>query len=183
MKVLLPFLCVLVAAVPLRGAAPDFNRDIRPILARHCLGCHGPEKQESGLRVDRRQSLLVGGDSGDPAVRPGKPASGELVRRITSRDPEMMMPPKGARLDAAAVRTISEWIQRGAVMPDDADPRETHWSFRPLKPVPLPTVPASASNRIRSPIDTFVIARLHANRLQLSGPATRRRLLLSLIHI
>ena len=89
----------------------------------------------------------------------------------------MMMPPKGARLDAAAVRTISEWIQRGAVMPDDADPRETHWSFRPLKPVPLPTLPASESNPIRSPIDTCVIARLHANRLQLSEPATRRRLL------
>ena len=177
MKALLPFLCVLIAAVPLRAAAPDFNKDIRPILARHCLGCHGPEKQESGLRLDRQQSLLVGGDSGDPAIRPGKPASGELVRRITSRDPELMMPPKGARLDAAAIRTISEWIRRGAVMPDDADPRETHWSFRPLKPVPLPTVPASSANRIGSPIDTFVIARLHANRLELSEPAARRQLL------
>ena len=108
MKALLPVLLVLIAAPPLRAAAPDFDKDIRPILAKHCLGCHGPKKQESGLRLDRRQSLLAGGDSGDPAIRPGKPESGELTRRLNSRDPEVMMPPKGPRLDAAAVRTISE---------------------------------------------------------------------------
>ncbi len=177
MKALLPVLLVLNAAASLRAAAPDFDKDIRPILAKHCLGCHGPEKQESGLRLDRRQSLLAGGDSGDPAIRPGKPKSGELTRRLNSRDPEVMMPPKGPRLDAAAVRTIFEWIRRGAVMPRDTDPRGTHWSFQPLKPVPLPTVPATSANRIRSPVDTFVIARLQADRLQLSGRADRRRLL------
>ena len=93
MKALLPFLCVLIAAVPLRAAAPDFNKDVRPILARHCLGCHGPEKQESGLRLDRRQSLLVGGDSGDPAIRPGTCSASRPTAARRTSDPENEPPP------------------------------------------------------------------------------------------
>ena len=49
-------------------AAPDFSRDVRPILERSCFGCHGPEKQKSGYRLDRRDLAMKGGDSGNPAI-------------------------------------------------------------------------------------------------------------------
>ena len=87
-------LSLLLAAPALRAAGPQFITDIRPLLQKHCNRCHGSGKQESGLRLDRRRSLLAGGDSGLPAIRPGKPAASELIKRITSRDPEVMMPPR-----------------------------------------------------------------------------------------
>ncbi len=170
-------LSLLLTAPALRAAGPQFITDIRPLLQKHCNRCHGAGKQESGLRLDRRRSLLAGGDSGLPAIRPGKPAASELIKRITSRDPEVMMPPKGPRLEARSVRLISEWVRLGGVMPDDPDTLKSHWSFQPLKQVPLPRLTAADTKLARSPIDQFVISRLRANRLGLSKPADRRRLL------
>jgi len=170
-------LSLLLAAPALRAAGPQFSTDIRPLLQKHCNRCHGATKQESGLRLDRRRSLLAGGDSGLPAIRPGKPTASQLIQRITSRDPEVRMPPKGPRLDDRSVGLISEWIRQGGVMPDDPDTLKSHWSFQPLKHVPLPRLASADAQLARSPIDQFIISRLRANRLGLSKPTDRRRLL------
>ncbi|MEE3286017.1 MAG: DUF1549 domain-containing protein, partial [Planctomycetota bacterium] len=174
----LPLLLMIATATTgLRAEAAEPNDAARNLLSKHCFSCHGPDKQQGGLRLDQRRSLLAGGDSGEPAIRPGKPVASELIRRITSRDAEVMMPPKGPRLSSRAVGMISEWIRRGAVMPRDANTRTSHWSFQPLKPVRLPTLSRAGAARARSPIDSFIIAQLAASQLQLSAPTDRRRLL------
>ncbi|MED5399095.1 MAG: PSD1 and planctomycete cytochrome C domain-containing protein [Planctomycetota bacterium] len=174
----LPLLLMIATATTgLRAEAAEPNDAARNLLSKHCFSCHGPDKQQGGLRLDQRRSLLAGGDSGEPAIRPGKPVASELIRRITSRDAEVMMPPKGPRLSSRAVGMISEWIRRGAVMPRDANTRTSHWSFQPLKPVRLPTLSRAAAARARSPIDRFIISQLAASQLQLSAPTDRRRLL------
>ena len=90
------FVAVMVwiaVPVPTLGAEEvDYAREIKPILAEYCYRCHGPEKQTSGLRFDRKVEALAGGDSG-AAITPGKPAKSPLLDRIASVDAESMMPP------------------------------------------------------------------------------------------
>src|SRR4051812_27546190 len=104
-------------------AADLFESKIRPLLADRCQKCHGGKKQESGLRLDSRNSALTGGDSG-PAVVAGQPDESELVKRITDPDDDSRMPPPdaGKRLDAAQVETVKLWIKLGAPWPESAAP-------------------------------------------------------------
>ena len=88
----------LAAAYILAGCvadAADFQRDVQPILSEHCAQCHGTDEKErkSGLRLDQRDAALKGGESGTAAIVPGKLDQGELIRRITSTNPDEMMPP------------------------------------------------------------------------------------------
>ncbi len=149
----------------------DFVRDVKPILAKHCLSCHGPDKQKSGLRLDRRADAIAGGDSGKVIV-PGKPADSHLIKLITSDDADVRMPPKKLPLSAAEVATLRAWVEQGAKWPDDgiavANPANW-WSFKPLK---KPAVPAGAN-----PIDHFVRAKLSDSGLSPSKEADRRTLI------
>ncbi len=94
--------CLVLSLATLSVAADrpavDFVGQVRPILQARCLKCHGPDKQEGGLRLDRRESLVAGGDSGEPAIRPGKSSDSPLVHRVLGADPATRMPPKGPRL-------------------------------------------------------------------------------------
>ena len=168
--------CCWPALAP--GAAPpDFVRDIQPVFVRHCLECHGEKKQKSGLRLDRRDSPLLGGDSGQPAIVPGRSAGGSLLRHITSPDPEERMPPKGERVSAAEVSLIRAWIDAGAVWPSNsaaAAPRP-HWAFQAPRPAPVP--PVKNRSWIRNPIDAFVLARLEKEKIKPAPEADRPTLL------
>src|SRR5262245_2412666 len=85
-----------VAVFPPPGAtavAADVDAEARSILAANCLKCHGPTKQKGGLRFDSRDGLLSKGDSGSPAVTPGKPGTSEMIRRVTAADAAVRMPP------------------------------------------------------------------------------------------
>ena len=85
----------------------DYNRDVRPILARNCFACHGQDeaKRAKGLRLDRRDSAVKPLKNGDTAIVPGDPDSSELIARITEEDDTMRMPPAkaGNRLTPAEV--------------------------------------------------------------------------------
>src|SRR4051794_3715945 len=98
----------------------DFQKEIRPLFESRCFECHGSHKQKSGLRLDRKSSAFQGGDSGKPAVVPGKAGESILVQKITSKDPDEIMPPKGEKLSVAEVGLIKSWIDQGAVWPDEA---------------------------------------------------------------
>lgn len=138
------------------AAPPDFVSDVRPILAEHCLKCHGPDAAEraAGLRLDRREDALSVLDSGRRAIVPGDAAGSELVRRISSNDPADVMPPPEAKrpLTEAQKMILRRWIENQAVYTE-------HWSFQP---VVRPRVPKVAVQSLHSPIDAFVQSRLAA---------------------
>jgi hypothetical protein len=86
-RALLGCACAIGLAGIGHGAAPeqiDFSKHVQPILAEHCAHCHGIDEstRQGGLRLDIRQNALEGGDSGEPAILPGKPEESELVARI-----------------------------------------------------------------------------------------------------
>jgi ankyrin repeat protein len=97
----------------------DYDRDVRPILAANCFGCHGQRKQQSGLRLDLRQNALRGGDYGVVIV-PGKAADSNLIKRLTSSDAGLRMPPED-RLPDHEIAVLRAWIDQGAEMPGRAE--------------------------------------------------------------
>ena len=168
----LPLLFVAAAA----AAAVDFETEIKPVLSKRCLECHGPEKQKSSFRVDGRQALLAGGDSGKPAVVAGDPAKSHLMLVLRTNDPDISMPPKGDRLSAAQLALLEQWITEGAVWPGQMEavatkPVSDHWSLRPVVRPAIPPIPA------RGAVDAFLLAELTKQGLTYSKPAEPRALL------
>ncbi len=90
----------------------DFNKDIQPLLAAKCYSCHGSKVQQSGLRLDKRQNALRGGDYG-PVILQGKSAESKFIRRLVSGDGGMQMPPTGA-LETSEISLLRAWIDQGA---------------------------------------------------------------------
>ncbi len=124
------FMMVVLLTAPLPAADKvDFTQQIRPIFKERCYGCHGPQKQESGLRLDQRQEALAGGDGG-AAIVPGDPASGLLLKYVQSEDAEQVMPPKGDRLTEEQIKLLMQWIEDGAEWPEDAVPAQNFPSIR-----------------------------------------------------
>ncbi|MFM8273666.1 MAG: DUF1553 domain-containing protein [Gemmata sp.] len=173
--------CTHVGLVPLLLLAPtravdaptavDFERDVKPIFARHCATCHGADRQKGGLRLDRRADALRGGDSGK-AITPGKAADSPLIALVTVADPDARMPPKKPPLSGAEIQVLKAWIDAGAKWPDDgstaANPADW-WSFKPLK---KPAVATGAH-----PVDSFVRAKLKEKGFTPSPEADRRTLI------
>ncbi len=163
---LLPFLAPqLSAAEP----PPDFARDVRPILARHCFKCHGPDEttRKGKLRLDLPAAATAPAKSGKPAIVPGKVSESELVARILSTDPDEVMPTPAAKLELSATQkeTLRRWIEAGAEYKE-------HWAF--IAPV-RPPVPAAATGT--HPIDAFIQTKLKAAGLSPSPPADPATLL------
>src|SRR6267378_361926 len=100
-------------ALPCLAAEPDFNRDVRPILAAKCFKCHGPDDKarKADLRLDVREVAVKSG-----AIAPGKPDASKLVTRIHSSDAEEVMPPPAVKkpLTVAEKKTLTAWIAAGA---------------------------------------------------------------------
>ncbi len=145
-----------------------FNQDIRPILSDKCFFCHGPDnaKREADLRLDVRDAALSAG-----AINVEHPADSEVLKRITSEDPELQMPPPSAklgRLTEQEIATLQKWIEQGAVY-------EGHWSFLPLSPdaVSNPRSLAEVATRI----DDVVRGGLMTRGLALQPAADRATLI------
>lgn len=166
------------------GAADEpssvsFGRDVRPILAKHCFTCHGPDPdaRQAGLRLDSAETAYedLGGYA---AIAPGDPEASELLRRVTSDDEGMRMPPaeSGPPLSDAETETLRRWIAGGAAY-------ERHWSFVPPEKPSVPEV--SQQDWCRGEIDRFVLARLEQSDLKPAPRADRlslvRRLYLDLV--
>ncbi len=175
-QVLLPTVLALGTLDSGAWAAPDFARDVRPIFERHCFGCHGPDKQKNGYRLDVRETAIKGGDSGEAAIIPHNAKKSPLIRYVSGEDEEMLMPPKKSdkpRLTTAEVETLRAWIDAGPSWPDEfAGPRYSRplWSLQPLT---KPPVPGGAAN----PIDGFIAAKLAEKGFAPSPEAGRRTLI------
>jgi hypothetical protein len=169
-------MCSLRTAI----AAPpvSFQSDVRPILAARCFECHGPDTQESGLRVDRRADLLKGGKSGRATVVPGKSEVSRLLKVVSGADKKLSMPPEGPRLTAGEIQTLQKWIDQGAAFDEgasDAGPSADFWSFKPVRTERPPV--ATHGSLGDNPIDAFIEAKLHEAGLQPSPRADRRTLI------
>lgn len=150
-----------------RGA-PDFNREVRPILAEHCLACHGqdPKARKADLRLDDREAAVAAG-----AIVPGRASESALIRRLHTTDPEEVMPPpdhsKGSPLTPAEKEMLARWIDQGA-------PYTAHWAFVPPVAPPVPRVsPAEEDGFARGPIDAFVLTHLRSRHARPAPPAPR----------
>src|SRR4051812_26724446 len=112
MRALLVFsLCLpLAAEVQLPPAATirvDFEKHVKPLLAQKCFSCHGEDVQQSGLRLDKRQNAMRGGDYG-PVIIAGKSAESKLIRKLVSGDGGMQMPPTGP-LSGEEIGILRAW--------------------------------------------------------------------------
>ena len=107
------------------AANVDFVREIQPLLASRCYDCHGQAKDKGGLRLNEARHALRGGESGEPAVVPGRPESSLLLKRVTTNDEDDLMPRKGPRLTAAEIALLRRWIEEGATWPENL----RHWAY------------------------------------------------------
>ena len=173
------FLC------PAAAAEVSFADDIEPLLRDHCVICHGEALQQNGLRLDRRDDALRGGDSG-VVIEPGDASASVLVKRLEGREGLQRMPPSQP-LPEQDIDTFRAWIAAGAEWgvrggsADSAAP-SGHWAFRPNRRPAVPDV--RDTSWVRNPIDAFVLARLEREGLEPSpeAPASSlvRRVLLDL---
>ncbi len=148
--------------------AIDFSRDIRPVLAKHCYSCHGPDQSEGGLRLSERDSAISETDSGQRALVPGQPELSELLRRVKSTDEGEQMPPEGKRLSARDINLLEQWIAEGAEY-------TVHWSFKPISKPSIPML--DHDDWSRNAIDKFILDKLRKNQLQPASPADPRALI------
>lgn len=164
---------VFAAAFVTLAAADDsinFNRDVRTILADKCFACHGPDqnKREADLRLDVEADAKAQRD-GHPAIVPGKPDQSELLRRLTTDDPDERMPPgaSGKSISDAQIATLTRWIASGAAW-------EEHWSLIPPQRHQPPQV---ESEEPLGNIDRFVWGKFAGKDLQPAPSADRRTLM------
>ncbi len=162
--------------------AAQFEREIRPVLAAKCVQCHGEKKQEGGLRLDSREGLLAGGDSG-PVLTAGKPDESLLITALHHRGPEM---PPDKKLPDKTILHFERWIEAGALWPDTVgqlriadgnitDEDRHWWAFQPLRKLEPPVDPGDRWSR--TPIDRFVWQAHQQNQLQPAPQADRATLL------
>ncbi len=156
----------LSAALSAAADQPDFARDVRPILSQYCFKCHGPDEKtrEGGLRLDDRQSALTGGDSGAPAIVPGKPTASEILKRVTSTDPDAVMPPPSTKraLNAEQIEILKRWVEADAQYVE-------HWAFQPMAGEPHLGTIASGTGWL----DSLVAKSATEQQLKLAEPAPR----------
>ena len=146
---------------------PGFNADIQPLLSQHCFACHGPDSasRKADLRLDVRVAAIAAG-----AIKPGAAAESELIKRINSDDPEVMMPPPDVRrrLTAQQKQLLKRWIDEGAAW-------EQHWAFLKPRRAAVPQ-PKGVAGWAHNAVDHFVLQRMGQLGLQ-PNPAAERYVL------
>ncbi len=176
---------------PLKRSVRYFG-DVHPLLAEHCLSCHGADKQKGGLRLDSREAALTGGSSYGPAIIPGRSADSPLIQFIAHLEPDLEMPPDEEMLSEQAIAVLRAWIDQGAKWPakpiagggEGAEASTlgnqqlffkkaaTHWAFQT---VPHPD--AASLKKGPAAIDAKIGVKLEEQNLKPSPPADARTLL------
>ena len=146
----------------------DFVQEVKPILAKHCYACHGPDESEGGLNLSTKSTAFAETDSGSHAIVPSDPAASEILVRVTSNDEFDQMPPEGERLTPSQVEILRQWIQQGATW-------DEHWAFKPMQVIPVPEV--NDQEWSKHPIDAFIYSSLDSAGLRPNPPAKRQDLL------
>lgn len=178
-KFLLVLGLLTVAFVVYRMVLPEkkvsFSADVKPILNKKCITCHGGVKAKAGFSVLFREDALAKTESGKPAIIPGDPEGSEMIRRITVNDPEERMPYKHEPLSKEEISILKRWIKQGAQWGD-------HWAYLPVAKTEIPDV---EDKWIKNEVDKFIYAKLEDEKLkpsvQTDKPTLLRRISLDLI--
>lgn len=165
---LLILLTASAASLPAAEREVLFNRDIRPILNTSCTGCHGGVKKSAGVSFIYREEALGISSNGKKIIIPGDPDNSEVVKRITSTDSRIVMPPAHGEhhrepLKPVEINLIKEWIRQGAKY-------EEHWAYIPPKKEAVET---KRKDWARQPMDSYVLANLEKNKLSPTAEAPK----------
>ncbi len=170
---------VLLALTLGRQRKPiDFSDQVKPILNKKCITCHGGVRRKGGFSVLFRSEALAKTESGKRAIIPGDPDHSELIKRVTNRDPEERMPYRHEPLTADEISILRQWIKEGAPWGD-------HWAFVPVRSVQIPQpkaswfglVPARKPDWVVNNIDYFIYDKLQQEKLTPSAQAEKATLL------
>ncbi len=148
-------------------APVDFSSEVKPVLNKKCISCHGGVKAQGGFSVLFRDEALAVTESGKPAIIPGDPDGSEMIKRLVSNDPETRMPYKHEPLDKEEIDLLRRWIKQGAKWGD-------HWAYLPVKETPAPDLD---NDWIRNDVDRFIFRKLEDNQLRPSPEADKATLL------
>lgn len=145
--------------------AVDYSTEVKPLLNKKCIACHGGVKKSGGVSFLFRDEMITEGESGRMAVVPGRPGQSEVIKRITHADPEMRMPPEGDPLTPEEIDLLTRWIEEGANWGE-------HWAYQQIEKPELPVYPISSGSNAGTPnnwgqndIDRFVLSKLTAEGL------------------
>ncbi len=168
---------MVLAATGSARAEVDYARDVKPMLAKHCVACHGAARPRGGLRLDTASAALKGGKAG-PSVLPGNAEESPLIEAVLGEGTSERMPLKRPPLAEKDVATLRQWIDQGAKAPEKEIPSvadTAHWAFAAPTRAAAPEVslPAWSMN----PIDRFILARLDRESFKPSPEADRRTLI------
>ncbi|MFP4339361.1 MAG: DUF1553 domain-containing protein [Cyclobacteriaceae bacterium] len=145
----------------------DFNAEVRPILNKKCITCHGGVKRSGEFSLLFRTDALSPNESGKRAIVPGDVEASEMIHRINHSDPEVRMPPEGEPLAQEEIDILTRWIEQGAYWED-------HWAFVKPEPVDPPKI---TSDWAANDIDRFVLDKLQEKQLTPSARADKATLL------
>ena len=168
-------LAVGISALSLSASAADvdYTRDVKPLLAKHCVACHGEARPRGGLRLDTGALARKGGKSG-VSIAPGNPDESTLLDAVSVDAGTERMPLKRKPLSDAEIAILRDWVAQGAGSPAEEVPtklNETHWAFIPPKQSAIPRV--ADPEWSAHPIDAFIRTRLEQEHLQPSPEADR----------
>lgn len=158
---------VMVDACLLHSDAVDFNTQVKPIINRHCITCHGGVRAKGNFSLLFREEAFAKTESGKPAIIAGDPDHSEMIRRLTSKDPEERMPYKHEALTSDEIDILRRWVKEGA-------PWGQHWAYIP---VAAPTVPEENDAWVRNDVDRYILQRLREEHLEPAAEAPKPDLL------
>lgn len=154
----------------------DFSDDVKPILNKHCITCHGGVKKNGGFSLLFEEEAFANTESGAPAIKPGDAEHSSFIQRLIEEDPELRMPYNAPKLDNKEIDILKKWVNQGAKWGE-------HWAYRlPQKvEVPKPFSLASlfglSSSEISNNIDYFIQAKFEEKGLSFSDPSDKETLL------
>ena len=166
--VIIPIIGVIAFfALSSNQSSVDFNTQVKPIFNKKCIACHGGVRRKSNFSLLFRVDALAINKSGKPAIIPGDPEHSEMIRRLTSRDPDERMPYKHDPLSKDEISILKRWIKQGAKWGD-------HWAYVAVKPVAVPEV---KTDWTKNEIDHFIYEKLKQQKLNTSSEADKPTLL------
>ncbi len=134
----------------------DFSMQVKPILNKHCISCHGGVKKNAGFSLLFEEEAFAATESGEPAIRRGDAAHSSFIQRLTEKDPELRMPYNAAPLSEEEIDVLTRWVDEGAEW-------GSHWAYALPKSVPVPKPRFSfgalfgwGASRFTSDIDHFI---------------------------